>query len=209
MNGNPVRCLLEDGLPGANIGQIGLAPFANTTKMHEDAAPAGIGSGTIADCGKRGHRRGRSTWRSTLLTHVEAIFVDFDIDVIDRAQLPGAPGARPGGLPPADSSPPPAAFAADPRPAGRSHRIRSQPRRLRHHRPDRRRWVCEVLAGYAVRGSRRLRGASSARAGSRAALRSTGREASAGSPRPASSRHHRVPVVDHREMLFLARQPRA
>ena len=28
--------------------------------------------------------------------------VDFDIDVIDRAQLPGAPGARPGGLPVAD-----------------------------------------------------------------------------------------------------------
>jgi formiminoglutamase len=25
--------------------------------------------------------------------------VDFDIDVIDRAQCPGAPGARPGGLP--------------------------------------------------------------------------------------------------------------
>ena len=31
--------------------------------------------------------------------HVEAIMVDFDIDVIDRAQFPGAPGARPGGLP--------------------------------------------------------------------------------------------------------------
>ena len=34
LNGNPVRCLLEDGLPGANICQIGLAPFANT---REDA----------------------------------------------------------------------------------------------------------------------------------------------------------------------------
>jgi arginase family enzyme len=33
------------------------------------------------------------------LSHVEALYVDFDIDVIDRAQLPGAPGARPGGLP--------------------------------------------------------------------------------------------------------------
>jgi formiminoglutamase len=26
------------------------------------------------------------------------IFVDFDIDVIDRAQMPAAPGARPGGI---------------------------------------------------------------------------------------------------------------
>jgi arginase family enzyme len=41
-NGNPVRCLLEDGLPGANICQIGLAPFANTRKMYEDALAAGI-----------------------------------------------------------------------------------------------------------------------------------------------------------------------
>jgi arginase family enzyme len=29
-NGNPIRCLLEDGLPGRNICQIGLAPFANS-----------------------------------------------------------------------------------------------------------------------------------------------------------------------------------
>jgi arginase family enzyme len=34
LNGNPVRALLEDGLPGANICQIGLAPFANTVAMH-------------------------------------------------------------------------------------------------------------------------------------------------------------------------------
>jgi arginase family enzyme len=26
------------------------------------------------------------------------VFVDCDIDVIDRAQMPGAPGARPGGM---------------------------------------------------------------------------------------------------------------
>src|SRR3954471_14085904 len=34
-NGNPVRALLEDGLPGANIAQVGLASFANSAKMHE------------------------------------------------------------------------------------------------------------------------------------------------------------------------------
>ena len=34
-----IRCgrLLEDGLPGANIAQIGLAPFANSAAMHDDA----------------------------------------------------------------------------------------------------------------------------------------------------------------------------
>ena len=98
LNGNPVRCLLEDGLPGANICQIGLAPFANTRKMHEDALAAGIGifdlefvlgAGMAAAIDEALER----------LSHVEAIVVDFDIDVIDRGQFPGAPGARPGGLP--------------------------------------------------------------------------------------------------------------
>ncbi len=40
-NGNPVRALIEDGLPGKNIAQIGLASFANSRKMHEDAVAAG------------------------------------------------------------------------------------------------------------------------------------------------------------------------
>ena len=40
-NGNPVRALMEDGLPGKNIAQIGLASFANTEKMHRDAIAAG------------------------------------------------------------------------------------------------------------------------------------------------------------------------
>ena len=40
-NGNPVRALREDGLPGENIAQIGLAPFANSAGMHRDAAAGG------------------------------------------------------------------------------------------------------------------------------------------------------------------------
>ena len=40
-NGNPVRALIEDGLPGANIAQVGLASFANSAKMHCDAIDAG------------------------------------------------------------------------------------------------------------------------------------------------------------------------
>ena len=40
-NGNPVRALREDGLPGKNIAQIGLAPFANSAAMHRDAVDGG------------------------------------------------------------------------------------------------------------------------------------------------------------------------
>ncbi|WP_185829112.1 arginase family protein [Sphingomonas ginkgonis] len=96
-NGNPVRALLGDGLPGRNIAQLGLAPFANSRAMHEDALAAGNLVVTIGEIGSGGIARAVERalgW----LGHVEAIVVDCDIDVIDRGQLPGAPGARPGGM---------------------------------------------------------------------------------------------------------------
>jgi len=48
-NGNPVRALIEDGLPGRNIAQVGLAGFANSKAMHEDAVAAGNNVITIGD----------------------------------------------------------------------------------------------------------------------------------------------------------------
>jgi formiminoglutamase len=152
INGNPVRALLEDGLPGANICQIGLAPFANTAKMHEDAQAAGIAVWTIADCRRQGVA---AVLEQALarLRRVEAIMVDFDIDVIDRAQCPGAPGARPGGMPVE-------MFFAASRFLGAEPRVRLVD--LTEFDPSldvsditaltAGRWVCEVLAGYASRG---------------------------------------------------------
>ena len=66
--------------------------------MHADAQAAGIGVWTIADCRKRGIV---AVLKDALarLGHAELLMVDFDIDVIDRSQCPGAPGARPGGMP--------------------------------------------------------------------------------------------------------------
>jgi formiminoglutamase len=96
-NGNPVRALRDDGLPGKNIAQIGLAPFANSAGMHRDAIDGGHHIVTIGQV----RRDGINQAVSTALDHVrhcEALIVDCDIDVIDRGQLPGAPGARPGGM---------------------------------------------------------------------------------------------------------------
>jgi len=96
-NGNPVRALIEDGLPGANIAQVGLASFANSREMHEDAVAAGNFVVTIGEV----RRNGISQAIGQALDHVshcQAIVVDCDIDVIDRSQFPGAPGARPGGM---------------------------------------------------------------------------------------------------------------
>lgn len=96
-NGNPVRALREDGMPGRNIAQIGLAPFANSAAMHRDAIAGDHLVVTMAQV----RRDGIAQAISTALAHVaqcRAIVVDCDIDVIDRGQLPGAPGARPGGM---------------------------------------------------------------------------------------------------------------
>jgi arginase family enzyme len=151
MNGNPVRCLLEDGLPGRNICQIGLAPFANTQDMHGDARAVGAGTWTIRQCLELGIAAVLDQALARL-AHAEALFVDFDIDVIERAQLPGAPGARPGGMPVAMF------FAA-------ARRLAAEPRLrlvdLTEFDPSldvsdisaltAGRWVCEILAGYEAR----------------------------------------------------------
>ncbi|MBX3560423.1 MAG: arginase family protein [Sphingomonas sp.] len=152
LNGNPVRCLLEDGLPGANICQLGLAPFANTKKMHEDALAAGIGVFDIEFVLSEGIEAAIDEALERL-SHVEAILVDFDIDVIDRGQFPGAPGARAGGLPVWD-------FFRAARRLAEEERVRVAD--LTEFDPSldasdlsgltAARWVCEILAGQARRG---------------------------------------------------------
>jgi arginase family enzyme len=96
-NGNPVRALIEDGLPGRNIAQIGLASFANSRKMHEDALAAGNLVVTIGEVRQLGIEEAVDRALEHV-GHCEAILVDCDIDVIDRSQFPAAPGARPGGM---------------------------------------------------------------------------------------------------------------
>jgi arginase family enzyme len=96
-NGNPVRALIEDGLPGANIAQVGLAPFANSRAMHEDALAAGNLVVTIGDVRAQGLRAGIERALDHV-AHCETLVVDCDIDVIDRSQFPAAPGARAGGM---------------------------------------------------------------------------------------------------------------
>lgn len=113
-NGNPVRALKEDGLPGANIAQIGLAPFANSAAMHHDAVDGGHMVVTI------GEVRSADIEAAVIdalahVAHCAAIVVDCDIDVIDRSQFPAAPGARPGGMSASDFFTATRQLAADPR----------------------------------------------------------------------------------------------
>jgi len=96
-NGNPVRALIQDGLPGANIAQVGLASFANSKAMHEDALAAGNMVVTMEEVRLNGIQRAIERAIGHV-GHCEAVVVDCDIDVIDRSQFPAAPGARPGGM---------------------------------------------------------------------------------------------------------------
>jgi len=97
-NGSPVRRLVEDGLPGANIVQIGIADFSNSAAYAARARELGI------HVVPRGELRRESL--ATVASHALAtagaggrpVFVDFDVDVCDRAAVPGCPSAAPGGI---------------------------------------------------------------------------------------------------------------
>ena len=113
-NGNPVSALLADGLPGANIAQVGLASFANSRAMHEDAIAAGNLVITIGDvrAGGIAHAMERALDH---VSHCDALVIDCDIDVIDRSQFPAAPGGRAGGMAVHDFFQAVRKLAADPR----------------------------------------------------------------------------------------------
>lgn len=151
-NGNPVRALLEDGLAGERISQVGLAPFANTRRAHETAMAAGISVRTARECRERGLAAVVAEELERLSGLVDAIYVDFDIDVIDRSQWPASPGARPGGVGVHD-------FFEATRVVGAHPKVRAVD--LTEYDPSLEvgdlgsltagRWFCELLAGLETR----------------------------------------------------------
>jgi formiminoglutamase len=101
MNGSPVRQLIEGGLPGSRVVQIGLHGFANAEPYARYASEAGI-SAINAHAVRS---RGVDAVVEEALLKLEAggatkIWADFDLDVLERALAPGAPAAQPGGLTP-------------------------------------------------------------------------------------------------------------
>jgi formiminoglutamase len=101
-NGNPVRALLEDGLPGPNVVQLGIQPFANSEAYAAVARDAGITARTADEVRERGLGPLLRAALDELAGRVDAVHVDLDLDVLDRAFAPACPGSRPGGLRPSD-----------------------------------------------------------------------------------------------------------
>lgn len=113
-NGSPIRGLLEDGVAGHHVFQLGIGRFTNSGTYARWAAEQGVRSITAEAI----HQHG-ITWavRQVLghLPHVRTIHVDLDIDVLDQAHAPACPGARPGGLLPHQLFTAAALLAAEPR----------------------------------------------------------------------------------------------
>lgn len=99
-NGNPVRALLADGLPGINIVQMGIQGFANSRAYAEFAHDVGSSVVTMGQIRSRDFETLVAGALAYLSDQVEAIYVDLDIDVLDRIFAPACPGSRPGGLTP-------------------------------------------------------------------------------------------------------------
>ena len=97
-NGSPVWQLIQAGLPGKNIVQIGIADFANSAEYSARAKENGI---TVIS---RAELRTRTI--AEVVSHAieiaglggREIYVDLDVDVCDRSVVPACPAAIPGGI---------------------------------------------------------------------------------------------------------------
>ena len=97
-NGSPVWQLIQAGLPGKNIVQIGIADFANSAEYSARAKENGITVISRADL--RTHSIAEVVKRALDIAGRggREIYVDLDVDVCDRAVVPACPAAMPGGI---------------------------------------------------------------------------------------------------------------
>lgn len=97
-NGSPVQQLIQAGLLGSNVVQIGISDFANSKEYSQRAREYGI---TVVN---------REVLRKRPMYDVMAealeiagrdgheIYVDLDVDVCDRSVAPACPASVPGGI---------------------------------------------------------------------------------------------------------------
>lgn len=97
-NGSPVRRLVEAGLDGARIVQVGIQDFANSHAYAQRATELGIA--VVSRAAVEEEPVGAVVERAlTIAGGVGGpIHVDVDVDVVDRAAAPGCPASVPGGI---------------------------------------------------------------------------------------------------------------
>ncbi len=97
-NGSPVRRLVEAGLPGGHIVQIGIADFANSAAYAARARELGIMVVPRAQLRDRPLEEIAARALDVAGHGGRPVFVDLDVDVCDRAAAPGCPASAPGGI---------------------------------------------------------------------------------------------------------------
>ena len=97
-NGSPIWRLIEAGLPGENIVQIGLSDFANSGPYAKRAEDAGIT--TIHRTELRDRKMSDVVAQALAIAGANGreIYVDIDVDVCDRSVAPACPASVPGGI---------------------------------------------------------------------------------------------------------------
>jgi formiminoglutamase len=97
-NGTPVRDLIEAGLPGEQVVQVGIADWANSRSYATEAHARGV---TVIERSTVAERGVESCLREAFDVAGSAgggLYVDLDLDVADRSVAPGCPASLPGGL---------------------------------------------------------------------------------------------------------------
>ncbi len=94
-NGSPVRRIIEAGLDGNKVVQIGIADFSNSPEYAKRAKEFGI---TVIPRSALRSRSVSDVWAQAIAIAGEKTFVDFDMDVCDRSVVPACPAAAPGGI---------------------------------------------------------------------------------------------------------------
>lgn len=95
-NGSPVRRLIEAGLPGTSVVQIGINDFSNSPQYAARARELGVH--VISRSAIR-NRTAESVMDEALsILGNKSLHVDIDMDVCDRSVVPACPAAAPGGI---------------------------------------------------------------------------------------------------------------
>jgi len=95
-NGSPVRRLIEAGLPGTSVVQIGINDFSNSPQYAERARELGV---HVISRAELRNRTADSVMDEALsILGEKSLHVDIDMDVCDRSVVPACPAAAPGGI---------------------------------------------------------------------------------------------------------------
>jgi arginase family enzyme len=95
-NGSPIRRLIEEGLAGNQVVQIGINDFSNSPEYSKQAKAFGIHVITRTELENRTAEDVLAEAFSVIGTG--PIHIDFDVDVCDRAFVPACPASAPGGI---------------------------------------------------------------------------------------------------------------